>query len=417
MAEKTEKCPVCGGEMPVHTGYVTWCDKCHWNIQPQTNGSLKEHVLSRLNKWIGSRRNTALFEEVCCENQPGFQLTLSRVLSFTLAVLWYLFILWLAWRVIAGFSSMNTFGDFFVAVALTILLLVLAPRVHRLKKAPLPRNEYPALYQVVKEAGAALGAPDIDGIVINRSFGASYTISGWRRKKLLIIGLPFFSALSGEEKLAVLAHELGHHANRDITRSSFLIGVQQAMGRLFVALYPKTDYSEMLSFLATWLEWVRKGLAYAVLGPWYLLGFAVWRDSQRAEYYADYASASVAGTNAAASALKKICYSPTFYKTLEHVAQFRYTVNLFEEYRGRIGTVPPREVERIRIITEILENAVESTHPPLRHRIAYMKEKLPSAQPVIPFGLLLEMEHEFARLEKEWESRILSDYRAYVLGA
>ncbi|MNC79400.1 hypothetical protein D3C75_1318720 [compost metagenome] len=60
---------------------------------------------------------------------------------------------------------------------------------------------------------------------------------------------------------------------------------------------------------------------------------------------------------------------------------------------------------------------MESTHPPLRYRIAYMKEKLPSAQPVIPSGLLLEMEHEFARLEMEWESRILSDYRAYVLGA
>ena len=177
-----EKCPVCGHEMPVHPGNVTWGDKCRWNIHPETFRSLGERVWSRWNSWIGSKRNAALFEEVCHENQPGFRLTPSRVFSFALAVLWYIFILWLTWKAVTGFSSMKTFGDFFVAVVLTILLLVLAPRVYRLKKAPVPREEYPALYQVVKEAGAVLGAPDIDRIVINRSFGASYVISGWRRK-------------------------------------------------------------------------------------------------------------------------------------------------------------------------------------------------------------------------------------------
>lgn len=417
MAEKMEACPMCGHEIPVNPGYATWCDKCLWNVDPHPFQSLRERVWSRWNRWIGSKRNEALFEEVRHEYQPGFRLTPTRMLSFVLAVLWYAFILWLGWRAVNGFRSMATFGDFFVAVMQSILLLVLAPRVYRLKKAALPPEDYPALYKVASETAAFLGAPDIDRIAVDRSFGASYVISGFGRKKWLVLGLPYFSALSPEEKLAVIAHELGHHANRDVTVNTLLRGVQSALGRLFMALYPKTDYSEFLSFLATWQEWLRKALAYAVLAPWYLLGFAVWRDSQRAEYYADYASASVAGAQAAVSALRKCCYSPTYYKTLEQVAQFQYTGKLFEEYRGRIRTVPSRELERIRLVTEILEEAVESTHPPIRYRMAYMQEKQSTAQPVIPLPLLQEMEREFGSLEKQWEKRILDDFRAYVLGS
>lgn len=411
MADKTEICPSCGEILPVHPGYVTWCHVCRWNIDPQVYKSTKEKIWSRLNTWMGVRRTESLYEEVRQEHQPGFRMTPFRILSYFVAGLWYVFILWLAYKAFILLSNSETMGMFLEGILLGILVLLLAPRVYRLKQKPLDRLEYPAIYQVVEETAALLGAEGVDGVVANRSFQAFYTLSGLGRKKLLIVGLPLFAGLTKEEKLAVLAHELGHHANKDITRSSFLNGVQMAWGRMFMFLYPKTDYTEMFAFLATWIAWLRKGVAHIALVPWYLLGVALWRDSQRAEYYADYAAASIAGSQAASSCLEKLGYAPTYYKTVENVAQFGYTPHLFEEYRSRIRTVPPRELERLRILSESMDMAVESTHPPVHHRIAYIRDKLSSSQAVIAPVLLEQMEKEFRSLEAQVEKRIIHDYR------
>ncbi|WP_248928608.1 M48 family metallopeptidase [Paenibacillus hamazuiensis] len=414
MSEKTEACPDCGREMPVNPGFVTWCDHCHWNIDPYIPKSRRDRLWARLNKWLGSNRNAAIFEQIRGEWQSGFRLTPSRLLAYSFAALWYGLVCWVAYKTFMIFYEIRTLGDLLAGLFFAGLTFVLVPRVYRLKKPKLDRREYPALYRAADEAAAFLGAPPVDGIVINLSFNAAYTISGFRRKKLLIIGLPLFASLTPEEKLAIISHELGHHANRDITRSSFLGGVQRALGRLYITIYPKTDFSDILSSLARLLEWFRKGLAYVVLVPWYAIGLAVWADSQRAEYGADYAAASVAGTRAAASALRKMCYGPTFYKALDMVAEYRYTANLFEEFRGRIRSVPSREVERIRILTELTESRIESTHPPTRYRLAFMEEKLPSAAPVLPPELLIRMEEEFLALEAIWEKRMLTDYRSYM---
>jgi heat shock protein HtpX len=412
--EKNESCPDCGHELPVNPGYVTWCEHCNWNIDADELRSRRERLWTRMNEWIGSRRNHAVFEEVRGELAAGFQLTPSRAIAYGLATMWYGFVIWMVYITISTFIHTETLGDFIIGIILASFTYMIVPRVYRLKEPILDRQQYPAIYKVVDEAAALLGASPIDGIVIDQGYNAAYTASGFQRKKLLIIGLPLFASLSSEEKIAILAHEIGHHANRDITRSFFLGGVQRALGRLFIGLYPETDHSDVLAFLAKPLEWLRKGVAYLVLLLWYALGLAVWRDSQRAEYYADYTAASVAGTRSAASALKKLCYAPTFYKTLDTVAQYRFTESLFDEFRGRIRSVPPREVERIRILTEIMENSIQRTHPPLRYRLAYMEEKVPGSLSVIPSELLRQMEEEFQSLEAVWGPRMVTDYRSYM---
>jgi heat shock protein HtpX len=412
--DKTEACPGCGHELPVNPGYITWCEHCNWNIDADELRSRRERLWTRINVWLGSKRNHAIFEEVRGELAAGYQLTPSRAMAYGFATMWYGLVMWVAYSTISTFIHTETLGDFIIGIILASLTYVLIPRVYRLKEPTLDRAQYPAIYKIADEASALLGADPIDGIVVHQSFNASYTISGFRRKKLLIIGLPLFSSLNPEEKLAVIAHEIGHHANRDITRSSFLGGVQRALGRLFVSLYPDTDYSDEVALLAIPLDWLRKGLAYIVLVLWYAMGLAVWKDSQRAEYYADYSAASVAGTRATVSALKKMLYAPTFYKTIETVAQYQYSASLFDEFRGRIRAVPTREVERIRILTEIMESGIEQTHPPTRYRTAYIEEKLSGSMSVIPSELLTRMEEEFQSLEAEWGPRLVTDYRSYL---
>lgn len=367
-----------------------------------------------MNRWLGSKRNTSIYDEVLYEREPGFPMTVFRILAYLFASMWYGFMIGAVYKSITTFLNMQNFYDCFKFIFWTAMAIILLPRFYRYKKVILNRQEYPALYQAVDEVAAFLNAPPIDGIVVNRAFQASYTITGIRRKKLLTIGLPLFASLTVEEKLAILGHELGHHANKDITRSSFFGGVQRSLGRLYWSIIPKTDYSEMFSFVAKLQEWVRIGLSYPVLLVWYAMGFAVWKDSQKAEYYADYAAAAVAGTSAAASALNKLYYAPTFRKTLHMIAQYEYSSHLFEEYRNRVRSIPPREVERIRLLTELSESSVESTHPPIRYRVGYMEEKRPSNSPVIARELLDRIAREFSDLEAIWEKRMVTDYRSHL---
>jgi heat shock protein HtpX len=380
-------------------------------------GGRMDRLWSRLNEWIGSKRNAAIYEEVRGDIISVFLSTLFRLLAYGFATLFYGLVIWTAYQTVITFLTLQTLGDFCEGIFLAGLTFILAPRIYRFREPLLDREQYPAIYQVIDEITTYLGASPIDGIAVEERFTAAYTISGVRRRKLVVVGLPLFAALTPREKLAVLSHEIGHHANRDITRSSYLGGVQRALGRLYVSLYPKTDHSNVLAFLAFLLEWLRKGLAYIVLLLWYVMGFAVWKESQKAEYGADYAAASTAGASAASSALKKMCYAPTYYYALDSVAQYRYTDNIFEDFRSRADRVPGREVERIRIVTEMMENSVEAGHPPIRYRLAYINEKLPNTEAVISSELLNRMEKEFLELESIYGKRILSDYRSYFYEA
>lgn len=408
-------CPKCGHSMAVDQGFVTWCDQCHWNLDPHAGEISKaDRGWERLNVWLGTRNNAALFDELIKGRKGGLQPFIVRCLAYGFATIWYLLFFWIAYQAAITLYAFRSLLDLLIGLFLALLTWVLIPRFYRLKEPILDRGQYPALYETVDQIISFLGAKPIDGIVLDYNFNAAYARSGLRGKKLLVIGLPWFAALTGKEKVAIIAHEMGHHANRDITRSAFLGGVQQQLSRLYYGLYPQSDLSLLLAFVDTWIAWFRKFLAFPVMLLWYGIGFTIWRDSQRAEYAADYAAASVAGADSIVSALKKLCYAPTFYKTWEMAAQYQHTFRLFDEFRGRYRSMPEREVERIRLLNDRTENSLESSHPPTRYRLSYLWEKAPRTSGIIAEETIRRMEAEFSELEALWEKRMLTDYRSYL---
>src|SRR5207245_1727540 len=56
-------CPECGARIPVHPDFVTWCDRCNWNLQPIQPAPPRNRV-ERLYLRLGRRRSRALFEEL-----------------------------------------------------------------------------------------------------------------------------------------------------------------------------------------------------------------------------------------------------------------------------------------------------------------------------------------------------------------
>jgi Zn-dependent protease with chaperone function len=75
------------------------------------------------------------------------------------------------------------------------------------------------LYGIADEVARSVGAPAVDEIRVGDTFNASFSLVGWRRKRVMCLGLPLFSILTPQERVALIGHELGHCVNGDITRT------------------------------------------------------------------------------------------------------------------------------------------------------------------------------------------------------
>ena len=83
----------------------------------------------------------------------------------------------------------------------------------------LPREEYAALYRVTDRVASAVRCPLDYTIVVDSSFNAAMGEVGWRRERILYLGLPLVSVLNRGETTALLGHEFAHAIHGDPRRS------------------------------------------------------------------------------------------------------------------------------------------------------------------------------------------------------
>src|SRR5262249_49481019 len=87
------------------------------------------------------------------------------------------------------------------------------------RDAVLTRAEAPQLYALVDSIALTLRTPRVDGILITRAFNAGLGRVGMRQRRLLALGKPLWDVLQGQERVALLAHELAHEVNGDFSRT------------------------------------------------------------------------------------------------------------------------------------------------------------------------------------------------------
>jgi Zn-dependent protease with chaperone function len=154
----------------------------------------------------------------------------------------------------------------------------------------------PELFRLVDEVAGTMGTRGIDRVVVTHDpcFGVFTLPAGLRRRRRhLVVGLPYVYALSLDDLRAVLAHELAHlRLGHDTSGRLTWHFIRRMQGRLeamsrgaFASLSP-VYWSTALSL---WLLSV-------IYHPWHRLQ----------EYEADRLSAHAAGANHAISALRKI---------------------------------------------------------------------------------------------------------------
>lgn len=393
------KCPVCGQNIPENPGYITWCDNCSWNINPNNN-ELYNDIRYKIYKFLGKMLSLKLFNSIKSNDLTKKYFSLTRVITILFAILIYSFSLGLLISVFGGGlfliirgTFLNKFPSDYAFVFFGLLCLAITyfivPKFKKHEANYVKREEYKTLFQLIDKISNCMGTKKIDEVCINEEFNASFYKTFFKGKRILTIGLPMFVILSSEEKVALLSHEIAHSANMDITRGRFIGGAYNLLIKWYRVLRPNRGIGELGfsiligPFLICIINPIRWILSKIVLGIWYIYAILLWRDNQRSEYLADYLASEVAGNEAMSSLLHKFHYGESFWSLMRKIHKYGYSKDLLSEYKKKTMFIPERELHRIeRLDTEFL-NSVDATHPPTKYRINLMKEYRHKARLVI----------------------------------
>jgi len=410
--EPDAKCPRCGAPTTGGGHTVRWCPACDWNVDPHPPPPPR----TRQARWAtqaSARMVNGLYDEVLREGAGLRRTDLAGVLAVALAVIVHLLTLCV---LAVGVASLLLLRPWWLGLVLAVvplgLGLVLLPH-----PSPLPSGvrqvsaaEAPALFELLKAVAEATRAPLPQIVGVNGAFNASVCRVGWRQRRALVLGLPLWACLDGQERVALLGHELGHEVNHD-PRRGFLVG--SALGALD-EWYHLTRQPASASLSGTWMP--NAGAAMAALGSmvsqWILsvvgliprwTHFALLaltqRSAQRAEYRADLIGARVAGPDGLGSLEECVVLRESFDLGVRRAAMAG-DADLIAAGRLQVRSLPAGEVSRQLRRESVRPRAAFDSHPPhdLRHRLA---RSLPSAAPLV-------------RLDDAWSGRISSELAGYV---
>lgn len=409
-------CPECGSIVPVHYGYVTWCDGCGWNLKPEVISESRT-LFGEIYRKLSRRLSKDLFNRMLREEALAPRFTFSGALAFLIAAAVHavtaVFLLAGGAFVLLGWPNI-----LLVALGLLCLCIAIAARP-RIVKAPdeglLPRDSFPALYKLADDVADAMGAKRMDHIVVSIDFNASFVRAGWRRKRYLEIGLPLFAIQSNAERVALLGHEIGHSANGDNGRRFFVVSAMETLEVWYGLIRPHTllsSESGMPGFVMLPVNLLLYGVAGMIRGWIWALVHLLFRNSQRAEYLADSLAAVVAGDQAAVG-LGEMLYRGGLYDyVVQRVANSNGQLRLFDELGHQMSIIPERELERIRRVSLLPESRIDTTHPPTAYRISFLEQRSKGEPKVViaPEDSRL-LEQELASLHDVVERSVLDRYR------
>src|SRR5579885_3604346 len=78
-------CPECGAEVPANAGYISWCARCNWNLQPH-QPSQPRTLMGGLYADLGKRFGRTLFDDLQCAPSLAPRMTASLALAAAFAI-------------------------------------------------------------------------------------------------------------------------------------------------------------------------------------------------------------------------------------------------------------------------------------------------------------------------------------------
>jgi Zn-dependent protease with chaperone function len=410
-------CPECAAPIIGAQGFVVWCERCNWNLEPHKSAPPRTLVGASYAR-LGARLGLGLFEELrqAQSLRPTITPSLASATLFAVAV--HLLSVGL---VVLGAVLVVTNWPLVPMVLFGLLLfgcgVFLFPRKVAFPLNMMPRDRFPALYETAGKVAGAVGARPPYAIALSLSYNASYRRSGWLRRQVLTLGIPMLAILDDREVVALIAHEMAHGVNGDATRGFFIGSAVETLTRWYVLLYPAPsrmarhgDVTALVTLLSKPVMLLAAQVPrIAAISLTHLL----WRNMQRAEYLADYLAAKAAGTEAMLALMDKTHLEPMLHHVVQQVAIGGKEGNVFDLLRRQCDTLPSLEWKRIRAIARLEASTLDSTHPPTRYRMAMLEAHLvshPSVQ--ITLEGWRAFQRELAATESSAQKGLVENFRA-----
>jgi Zn-dependent protease with chaperone function len=224
-----------------------------------------------------------------------------------------------------------------------------------------------------------------------------------------VLGLPLLAGLDPQERVALIAHELAHDRHGDATRGLLVGSAVASLDALSDLLRPPPAEPGLFEAVT---GAVMRLLSRPVDALLWLQARLLLRDTQRAEYLADAAAASVAGTAAVVALHERLLQHPTFTHVIQRAAVANASEDALSLVRAALRSVPERERERRRRVARLEHARLEDTHPPTAMRIALLEERERQAPAVTLDRFASErIDAELAPLEPAAGRELIDAYR------
>jgi Zn-dependent protease with chaperone function len=396
-------CPQCRAPLVVSPGFSSWCEKCGWNSDPVPDRSRPPKRTDRIYGVIGARAHGSLLSQVKSEGGTRPRLTLGKVLAIAIALSIHL----LTIALVVGGVLLLISGNFLLA-AFGGLSLGLA-WLFRPRAAPGPKEppaDAPHLRRLADDIARAVGARPADVLIIDADFNASVNEVGWRRRRVLKVGLPLMAVLEPQERVAVLGHEFGHFVNGDPRRGFVVATAFETLTGWLAVLSPDRPYENEvlresgLGLLEVPARIVMSVISIVPLVIGNVLYALIARESRRAEYLADVVAARLAGSQALASFFDKLHLQAAYVNAMAAKKESAWLEGSFwKELRHRADNFPESEQRRARVRDRARATRMDVTHPPTSSRMeAVLARPATVAQLTLTSGRSDQIDEELLRL-------------------
>jgi hypothetical protein len=264
--------------------------------------------------------------------------------------------------------------------------LLLRPRANQLDSDTqlIHREQAPMLFDLLDKIAAAVGTAPVGAVALDAEPNVYYARVGWRFTPVIGIGLAAWMGLRPQERVAVLAHELGHGKNGDARHGWVVNSAAAILDELDETFseQPLDEYRLDVAYLTEAnpgptliTRFVNATVGGAVRGVQRLLTMIDLRSRQRAEYLADRRSAEIAGSEAGARALERLVLMESSHRALQQAVRFSSEVDPLEAAARTVNEIPAREVERRLRVSGLRDSRIDASHPPTNLRVKLIRTR------------------------------------------
>lgn len=297
-----------------------WCGDCEWGLDHVSDDRRhswfwRRTVRSDRQAGFASHRELATSTEATPVGTGPFRLLVT--VSAVLMVLMLAILTGGLWLIAGG----GGFWPVVAGLALLALAALLRPRFIRLRR--LLKSSYrvepagaPTVHLLIDRLAEHLHAPRPDVLLFDFSWNAGVITVGPRPRRVLRLGVPLLLALTPQEVVALIGHELGHLKHADTRRLTLTAPARATFGRLSSVIRPPRRIPLEIGlhpgaavFMVIWQ--ISAGLASWLLFRTHLaLNKVGSRDDRTVELRADAMAAEAAGSVAALRLLDLLAMQP-----------------------------------------------------------------------------------------------------------